>query len=770
MPIIELHIKTEATMCNSPKFCRTSAADIDKNTQLYYYIDIIVLGEVCMSLKNTVVGVVKEVTGHWNKPARGNFVSYKEVVSLGVGGMGQQCVMTLLGVLSLTAGNTLLGATLGIRPTHLQTMAVIQTILNFAFFLIRGWIVDNTRTRWGRFRPYIAVMGFPLVILTTIFVWLPFESMTYNNKLIATFCFAIACSMVSPLFTDTYSEMQTVITPNSQERTRVIAINALIYSAAPTITGFLIPFLSQFMGGLTDIRTYRYIYVAIAVVGVSLNLVTAFGCKERVVSSKTYTQKVNVFRGCAEIYRNKYWWLRTASGWIGFLEGASGVIFSWIYIYGTQNMTTYSLLTTILGSSAGIGMAIAPWVLTKLGNRKMLVYHNALNILFVGLMTFAFKTPIILFVLIYANSLINSFANVYNQSMHSEVKDYQQYLSGRRMDFMFGAAGLIGTPVTMLTGYVIPYVYEYFGLTTNYDILYDPFVRNSLFYVLCILSVIGAVLNLVPFFFYDLSREKHGNIVNVLRYRALFEDFEIEYYDAHKIRDAVDGIRKTFDFVNAPAPDFAALKADLSAAKEISDKKARKEAVKAARKAIKDAKQLLVEKDAAKIFIDEYEKYNRPENAHMVRMAEELAAVDKHALVNLNPAAFMEKAKANPNKKERKAEIRRAKKIAAMVALLKANYPNGVNEPDPARLQTALDMPQETKEEGKAKKLAIKEAEAELQMYHKTMACWLEANETVRRKNSYEDLYERALEKYEWACEEADRLDTEAEKKAAAAK
>lgn len=139
--------------------------------------------------------------------------------------------------------------------------------------------MDNTRTRYGRFRPYIALMGFPIVLLTAIFIFLPFETMGYTSRLIASFAFAITVSMVLPMFTDTYSELQTVITPNSEERTKVLAINSLIYSFAPTVAYFIIPLLSQLTGGYTDIRTYRYIIVPMAVLGVSLNLFTALAAR-----------------------------------------------------------------------------------------------------------------------------------------------------------------------------------------------------------------------------------------------------------------------------------------------------------------------------------------------------------------------------------------------------------------------------------------------------------------------------------------------------------
>ena len=53
-----------------------------------------------MNIKDTAIGAVKEVTSHWSKPGKGNFVSYKEVLNLGLGGMGQQFVMIMTGYLT----------------------------------------------------------------------------------------------------------------------------------------------------------------------------------------------------------------------------------------------------------------------------------------------------------------------------------------------------------------------------------------------------------------------------------------------------------------------------------------------------------------------------------------------------------------------------------------------------------------------------------------------------------------------------------------------
>ena len=731
-----------------------------------------------MNIKDMAVGVVKEVTSHWSKPGKGKFVSYKEVLNLGLGGMGQQFVMIMTAYLGLSAGNTLLGSTLGLRPMHLQYMAMVQTVLGVFFCILRGKIVDNTRTRYGRFRPYIALMGFPIVLLTAIFIFLPFETMSYTSKLIATFAFAITVSMVSPLFTDTYSELQTVITPNSEERTNVLAINSLIYSFAPTVAYFIIPLLSQLTGGYTDIRTYRYIIVPMAVLGVSLNLFTAFGCKERVVTSQSYVQKVGVLEGVKEIYKNKHWWLRTVARWIGFLEGACGVIFGWIYIYGTQDMTTYALLNTVLGSASGIAMVITPALMKRLGNRTLLLVHNSLNVLFVTMMTFTFRIPLLFFIFLYLNSLVNALSIVYNQAMHSEVKDYQQYISGKRMDFMFGVADLIGTPVTMVTGMVIPYVYECMGLTTNYDILYDPSVRNTMFYILCVLSIIGAILNLIPFSFYSLSREKHRNIIKVLRYRALCDDYENDCLNAEEIVLAIDGIREGYEILNAPMPDLKLMKAKVKEAKALpaatpETKAARNKAIRAARKGVQAGKKLIEQKGAVSILIDELTKFQKPENIRRVQRAKDLVAIGLTHLSGINPSV-LDEAKALPSAtKEEKAlkndEVKRAKAMLKMAKKIRKNYPDGIREPDPETLRKALDMPYATREESRARAKAVKAAEKEIQLFHTTLKPYQDAQKLVRDERVSRTIYPEIEKMYDNARAEVEQMEQKVQKETAAA-
>lgn len=702
-----------------------------------------------MKVKNIAGNVYKDITSHWKHPAQGNFVSYKELIHLAIGGMGNKLTMQLVWSMALSAGNTLLGSTIGIRPIHLQYMLTVQTILNVLFYFVRAHIVDNTRTKWGRFRPYIAFSGIPLAGLSVIFVFLPFQTMSYNEKFICVFAFAITISMIQPLFTDTYTELETVITPNSEERAKVISINSLISSFAPTVTGLFIPILSNLTGGYTNINTYRYVLAPVSLLGLGLNFFTAFGCKERVVTSSTYVQRVGIIEGAFMILKNKHWWIRQIASLIGFLEGATGVFFSWIYIYSVQDMTMYGILNTVMGSASGIAMAITPFLLKKLGNRRLLIYHNLLNVVFAFILMFTFKSPLIMFIIMYFNSLVNALSIVYNQVMHSEVKDYQQYICGYRMDFVFGLASMITMPISLLTGYAIPYVYECFGLTTNYDILYDPYVRNSLFLVLCILSIIGAVLNLIPFFFYSMSKEKHQNIIRVLRYRALFDDFQSGDFNADVIKNGVEAVRSGLELNEQPAPDLKKLKESIKSAKGEEKEQLKQE--------YKKAKAFAADQAEVGIFMEEFNKFDTYEWQNKVENAEKLISNDISALAFCDESIIDEARKMpKSNKTERalrKYCINQAKAIVKSGKKIKKYYPDGIEKPDEERLKAAYELPDNTREENRLKKAEIKVIKSEFDLYYKTISPYAAAEKLVFSYENRDKVMEWAEANYDEACE-----------------
>ncbi len=716
------------------------------------------------TIKTKVAGIYEDVVLHWNRPAKGNSVPYKEILKYALGGMGQHMVTYLLAYMALSASNTLLGSTIGIRPLHLQYMSIAQTFIGIIFYVLRGKWVDNTRTRYGRFRPYIALMGFPLVALSLIFLFLPFDRMTYTDKFIWVFVFSLAIAMLQPLFTDTYSELGSVLSDNSDERARIMTISILISSLAPTIYGTAIPYILDWTGlTYTDIDTYRYIIAAVAILGVGMSLFTAIGCKERVITSKTYVQKVGLWESISAVYKNKYWWIRTIASIIGFLETGVSVIFGWMYIYGTQNMAEYGTLTLIYGTSSTIAMLITPLLLRKLGNRGVLIFHNASNILCVALMLLTYKVPLLFFVCLYANTVFNQLQLVYNPVLGAEVKDYQQYLTGKRVDFILGAAGTITVPITLATGLVIPFVYEAMGVTTNYDILYDPQVRNNMFNMLCVLSIAGATLNLIPFFFYRLSREKHMMIITVLHRRAAFADYANGVATPEQIVETVEGQRRIEEIARAATPDLKAGAAAIRFARALpkrteEEKSARKAAVKEAKKHYAELKTLRENKEAYdEIYLAEENKFLTPENALKISIysalsayrAEELLDVDFDKLEGVSVPEGSDKESLKLQKVYKKERAKFNKMLAAVKKRYGANIPTDCME----KVEIARAMPIEDRKQIIARDKALDVAEKALLAYNQAFGYYYAGMEFLAESENRK-FYPEMVAKYEESLEE----------------
>lgn len=440
--------------------------------------------------------------------------------------MGVQFVIFFCSLIALSATSFLVGNTIGIKPMHLQYMAVASTIIGFGITIGRSYIIDSAKFKSGKFRPWLAITGIPTVVLSVVFVWLPYETMSYMQKVISVFVCYNLLQCFYPFFQQAYTDLANVISPNSHERTDIVSVSSIIYSMAPSLTGLFVPMLSTLTGGLNSITTYRIIHPLVAIVGLLLSYVAYAGTRERIIVAESHVTQFKFSDAFRAVARNKYFWITSLAGWLGFLESAVGVIIGWTFIYAyPDRMGLYGVATTLIGNAALWAMLLCPIAIRVLGKRNLLIWCNITNVVLIGLLYPLYNNLAALIILYYLNGFINSFSIVYSPGISADMRDYQQYYTGERIDGMFGAVGIIGSFVGMFTGMVLPTIYQMLGLEDNYDVLEVASFREDMFDVLIIAAVIGAALNFVPYLFYDLTETKQRGIVKVLKIRAMFEDY-----------------------------------------------------------------------------------------------------------------------------------------------------------------------------------------------------------------------------------------------------
>ena len=673
-------------------------------------------------VKQKIGSLIDNVRYYWNDPPKGKYMNFKEIAAYAVGGIGSYFIISMGMALLVSTTNMIVGGAIGIAPMDMYVLYLIATLANIPLTAIRANKVDNTRGKGGKYRPYLISMGIPSAIIAIVYVWFPYNALYsiftqpmlgkdggYIAKCVVVLLLNLGLQYYFNFFNDAYTNLIHVLSPNTQERTDVLAIKSVVYSLAPSIMNIVLPIIAQVAANnnLYDIKVYRISYPIFAIIGMLLTVVVYANTKEKIVQAKTHTIQISFIDSFKAVAKNKYFWIIALAGWIGFLESAYGNILTWSFNYGhTCNGAQFAIIQTLIGNASLWGMLLAPICIRKWGKKNVLVGVNLGNVVCILAMIIDMRNIWWLFICVYFNWLVGAFEQITTPAIQADIRDYQQYRSGERIDGMFATVLTIGNLVTLLTSSVLPMVYEKYGVyegngyASSFDILDvntgDPNLLYKLMTVLIIMAAVGAFLNTVPYFFYDFNEKKQKSVIRVLKIRSLFEDYGNNALDNHKIVEALDLVEKSRKMA-AETPKTVT----KEMYKNISDKKQRK----AAKKEYKEALNFNEEIEISKFVCAELDKFKSENYIYQVKVYSEILENGLAGIVNANEADLRREialAKAMPKntqdeKEHRSFCIELAKKKLSAKKAFDKNYHSldEFVEPDMAELTEIFDREDE---------------------------------------------------------------------------
>ena len=673
-------------------------------------------------VKQKIGSLIDNVRYYWNDPPKGKYMNFKEIAAYAVGGIGSYFIISMGMALLVSTTNMIVGGAIGIAPMDMYVLYLIATLANIPLTAIRANKVDNTRGKGGKYRPYLISMGIPSAIIAIVYVWFPYNALYsiftqpmlgkdggYIAKCVVVLLLNLGLQYYFNFFNDAYTNLIHVLSPNTQERTDVLAIKSVVYSLAPSIMNIVLPIIAQVAANnnLYDIKVYRISYPIFAIIGMLLTVVVYANTKEKIVQAKTHTIQISFIDSFKAVAKNKYFWIIALAGWIGFLESAYGNILTWSFNYGhTCNGAQFAIIQTLIGNASLWGMLLAPICIRKWGKKNVLVGVNLGNVVCILAMIIDMRNIWWLFICVYFNWLVGAFEQITTPAIQADIRDYQQYRSGERIDGMFATVLTIGNLVTLLTSSILPMVYEKYGVyegngyASSFDILDvntgDPNLLYKLMTVLIIMAAVGAFLNTVPYFFYDFNEKKQKSVIRVLKVRSLFEDYGNNALDNHKIVEAIDLVEKSRKMA-AETPKNVT----KEMYKNISDKKQRK----AAKKEYKEALNFNEEIEISKFVCAELDKFKSENYIYQVKVYSEILENGLAGIVNANEADLRREialAKAMPKntldeKEHRSFCIELAKKKLSAKKAFDKNYHSldEFVEPDMAELTAIFDREDE---------------------------------------------------------------------------
>lgn len=131
---------------------------------------------------NQLKKILSDAKVYWKKPMTGRYMPFKETFAYSVGGIGIYFLIYCVSQLLLSSTNVIIGNAIGISPKLMYVIYVIAVIISFPFTAIRANIIDNARSKQGKYRPYMLSMALPTCLLVIGMVMVPYEKISSQTR------------------------------------------------------------------------------------------------------------------------------------------------------------------------------------------------------------------------------------------------------------------------------------------------------------------------------------------------------------------------------------------------------------------------------------------------------------------------------------------------------------------------------------------------------------------------------------------------------------
>lgn len=242
----------------------------------------------------------------------------------------------------------------GLEANHASILIlVVGLVAAFGFNPVIGALADRTKSRWGKFRPWILFTAIPLGVVALLAFSTPHFS--YNGKVIYA---VVTYSLLLLLYAANnlpYSALSGVITGNMAERNSLSSYRFVaVMFAQFFVQVFMLPIIESAGHGDKALGIEK-VMTWLAVAGTIMLLVTFFTTRERIIPTKE--QKSSLKEDLGDLSKNKPWLIMLALTTLVFItlamKGGSYVYYFNNYV-DKKNLTDF--ITPVINFLSGAGM------------------------------------------------------------------------------------------------------------------------------------------------------------------------------------------------------------------------------------------------------------------------------------------------------------------------------------------------------------------------------------------------------------------------------
>ncbi|MBQ7549760.1 MAG: MFS transporter [Clostridia bacterium] len=479
----------------------------------------------------------------------GKGVQPKEAIAYSITGFGQNLICTIVGsylTVFMTDALLMADATFG-KLSGTVAVAILMLCTRVYDALndpIMGSIVDRTRTKWGKCRPYLKWMALPIG-LVTIACFLPVYNATARSFIIISVVYVI-WSMVYTVADVPYWGLSTAMTNDTEVRGKILTVARIFCTMGGGLVTIVIPPICSAMtakfkvDGVLDpqysaqnAETLRWIYFIGTVIIIAVSMPMFFyGFKN--TQERFTTDKVppSLGHNIKLLFKNDQLLLIVISG----ILGAGRTVYMYtgsLYFlkYVVRNESYYSLLTMLVVPGGFIATILVPWFTSKFGKKKTYIIVHAIGAVTMFAMYFLgrngrYADPTVLLILSIGFVILGipqGINNVMTYAMIGDTVEYLEWKTDERAEGICFAMQTFINKIGMAVGaFVGVLAYYMSGISpSNPAGTISEAGSERLWAMLILTGAVSMVLTIIPMLFYKVTEKRQKEMVAEIEKRKL---------------------------------------------------------------------------------------------------------------------------------------------------------------------------------------------------------------------------------------------------------
>lgn len=396
----------------------------------------------------------------------------------------------------------------GLTAAAAGIMFFVSRILDAFFDVVIGMTADRTKSRWGKFRPYILWGAVPLAISAVLAFTTPGFGET--GKLVYAYITFIAFMFLYSTVNIPYTALLGVISDDPVDRTSASSFKFVgAYIAGFLVSATALPFAKYFGNGDQG-KGWQLTMIIFAITAVIFFVITFLSTRERI--QPIAKEKTSIKNDLKDLSKNTPWILLfimtilfilfvcirlsvTPHYFKYFVREQEVNIFGTIYKYGFEVLA--SAFNTVGQAMSLIGVLLVPWFAKVFGRKNALIILFSTAMVCTGLFYFLRPGDLFwIFMLQAIGSISGGPCSALFWVMYADTADHSEWKTGRRATGLVFSASIMSNKLgwaigSMIAGLILASTGFIPNVIQNFD------VQNGLKSMMSIIPVAAGVIALI---------------------------------------------------------------------------------------------------------------------------------------------------------------------------------------------------------------------------------------------------------------------------------